>query len=178
MNSVEITRALVKDEKVRDVLVGVFPADLLPEKEYPGFYIVNTESSDKSGEHWVAFYTSKPGRIEGFDSYGRNPTKYSDFIREWVADDYMVMSGTLRQGQTSTTCGQYCMFFVLLRAHGYRYEDIMSALTANPVVNDKFVCKFINKYFSLKTTTHNSEFLIQTLLKGIKELKHRSSITV
>jgi hypothetical protein len=90
----------------------------------------------------------------------------------------MVMSGTLRQGQTSTTCGQYCMFFVLLRTHGYRYEDIMSALTTNPVVNDKFVCKFVNRYFSLKTTTHNNEFLIQTLLKGIKEFDNRQLRTV
>jgi hypothetical protein len=88
-----------------------------------------------------------------------------------MGDDFIIMSGVERQGQNSTTCGQYCMFYVLLRSHGYRYEDIMSALTKNPAVNDKFVCKFINKYFTLKTTVRNDEFLIRSLLKGIKELR-------
>ena len=174
MNSVEITRALTKDRKVRDVFVGVFPCDLLPEKEYPGFYIVNTQVSTSTGEHWVAFCTPTPNVIEAFDSYGRNPAVYSSFIRQWMRDDYVIMSGVERQGQTSTTCGQYCMFYVLLRCHGYKYEDIMSALTKNHFVNDKFVCKFINKYFMLKTTVQNDEFLITSLLKGIKELRHKT----
>jgi hypothetical protein len=171
MNNVEISTALMSDKKVRDVFVGVFAADMLPKKEYPGFYVANTEPSTKSGQHWVAFHSPCKGKLEAFDSYGRNPASYSEFLEKWMGDDFITMSGVQRQDVNSTTCSQYCMFYILLRCHGYKYNDIMSALTRNPNVNDKFVCKFINKYFSLKTTVRNDEFVIQTLLKGIKELK-------
>jgi hypothetical protein len=171
MNSVEISTALMADKKLKELFVGVFPADFLPEKEYPGYYIANTDSSSGKGAHWVAFHTPRPGIIEAFDSYGRNPAVYSEHIKRWMGNDYVIMSGIARQGRSSTTCGQHCMFFILLRCHGYSYKDILSALNENPAVNDKFVCKFVNRYFGLATVTHNSEFLIQALLKGIKELK-------
>jgi hypothetical protein len=170
MNTMQISNALMSDKKVIELFVGIFPADMLPKKEYPGFYIANTQPASGTGEHWVAFYTPCQGRIEAFDSFGQNPATYSEHIKTWMGTDFVIMSGVRLQGHISTTCGQYCMFFVLLRSHGHKYEDIMSALTRNPDVNDRFVCKFINKYFSLKTTTHNDEFLMQTLLKGIKEL--------
>ena len=56
-----------------------------------------------------------------FDSYGKNPTDYSDYIAEWVDDEYQVIQIEVVQADDSTVCGQYCMFFILVRAYGFSY---------------------------------------------------------
>ena len=117
-----------------------------------------------TGQHWVAFYCSN-NEVECFDSFGRNPCDYSDFIQKWLDDEYQVVQCETLQSNDSTVCGQYCMFFVLLRAYGFSYQDILSALTTDSSVNDKFVCRFINKFFKLSTTIKDKKFLLSKLLK-------------
>jgi hypothetical protein len=51
MNSTQINTALSSDPMVKKTFVGVYALDHLPEKEYPGGYIVNTDPSDKPGQH-------------------------------------------------------------------------------------------------------------------------------
>ena len=151
MNSEQIDKALRSDDTVKEVYVGTFPADLLPNpKEFPGAYIANTQPSRMSREHWVAFYCDN-NEVECFDSYGKNPTDYSDYIAKWVDDEYQVIQIEVLQAHDSTVCGQYCMFFILVRAYGFSYQDVLSALTSDSRVNDKFICKFINKFFKLRT---------------------------
>ena len=113
MNGNQINNALLSDSVVKRTFVGVFAADHLPEKEYPGGYIVNTDTSDKPGQHWVAFYATKPGKLEGFDSFGRNPAQYSELIKTWIGGDYFTMCKAQYQSNDSTVCGQYCIFFIL-----------------------------------------------------------------
>ena len=134
MNSREIERALRREFSTKDLFVGVFAADQLPqEKEFPVGYIANTDASGQSGEHWLAFFCEK-GVIECFDSFG-----------------------------AKAVCGQYSIFFILLKCNGFSYQDILSVFTTNRTVNDKFVCKFINNYFHLATTVVDKAFLISSL---------------
>ena len=166
MNSIQIETALNSEQMVRDIFVGVFAADELPkEKEYPGGYIANTDQSNQPGKHWVAFFCEKYGEIEVFDSYGYNPAVYSEYLKNWIGDDFIIQSTSKLQEHESTVCGQYCMFYILLRCHGFTYEDVISALTRNKKINDKFVCKFINKYYKLNTTVQDKKFLLSILLK-------------
>jgi len=166
MNSLQMEKALLVDKMCKDIFVGVFAADKLPDKEYPGIYIANTDVASQPGQHWVAFYCEKPDTTEVFDSYGYNPAVYSLFLKTWIGDDYIVQNSCRLQGPDSTVCGQYCIFYTLLRCHGYRYEDVISVLTRNTTYNDKFVCKFINKYCKLKTVVQDSSFVVKTLLKN------------
>ena len=56
----------------RDVLA----ADQLPKsllRNYPFACIVNTDSSSKEGQHWVAYYFNLEGDGEFFDSLGKSP---------------------------------------------------------------------------------------------------------
>ena len=76
MNGHEIEVALRCERLCRDEFVGVFAADTIPQKEYPGAYIVNTDRSGEPGQHWVAFYCETPGILEAFDSFGKNPGDY------------------------------------------------------------------------------------------------------
>ena len=163
MNSSEIERALRHEFSTKDLFVGVFAADQLPqEKEFPGGYIANTDASGQNGEHWGAFYCEK-GVIECFDSFGAKAGSYSPFIDKWLDGEYQVMQKEKIQSVDSTVCGQYSMFFILLKCNGFSYQDILSVFTTNRTVNDKFVCKFINNYFHLATTVVDKAFLISSL---------------
>ena len=165
MNNVQIEKALRSDDTVTNVFIGVFSADTLPSpKEFPAAYIANTEPSDMSGQHWVAFYCVND-TIECFDSFGRNPAEYSEHLAAWINDDYKIVQIETLQSDDSTVCGQYCMFFVLLRAYGFSYEDVMSALTSDTVVNDRFVCKFINRFFKMRTVVRDKQFFMTKMLK-------------
>ena len=135
----------------REYLVGVFAADQLPTKEFPGAYIVNTDTSSQPGKHGVAFFTTEEG-TECFDSFGENPSAYSEHIAQWLKDDCQVVQCVTLQSRDSTVCGQYCIYFILFRSYGFSYEDMMSSLTESTVISDKFVCKFVNKFFKLHTT--------------------------
>jgi hypothetical protein len=165
MNSYEIEKALRSNPITRDIFVGVFPADQLPEKEYPGAYIVNTDPADQPGQHWVAFYCTEAGKLEAFDSFGKNPGIYSDHIKEWMGTDYLILSNSVLQSDNSTLCGNYCLYFLLLRCHNFSYEDVLSIFCSDRKLSDFYVCKFINKFFKLKTTIQDTTFLIRKLLK-------------
>ena len=165
MNSSEIERALRREFSTKDLFVGVFAADQLPqEKEFPGRYVANADASGQSGEHWIAFFCEK-GVIECFGSFGAKAGSYSPLIQKWLDDEYQVMQKETIQSVDSTVCGQYSMFFVLLKCNGFSYRDILSVFTKNRTVNDKFVCKFINNYFHLATTVVDKAFLISSLRK-------------
>ncbi len=128
MNSREIESLLLSDKFAAGYLIGVFAADQIPSKVFPGAYIVNTDDWSEPGQHWVAFFLVD-GEIECFDSFGENPAKYSNHIEKWIENDYKIVQCETLQSRDSTVCGQYCMYFVLLRSYGFTYKDIMSSLT-------------------------------------------------
>ena len=165
MNSLEIERSLRSEASTRDVFVGAFASNTLPKnKEFPGAYIANTQPSHQNGEHWVAFYCTEK-KIECFDSFGANPAMYSKDLASWLDDEHQIVQKETIQSNNATTCGQYCMFFVLLRCNGFSYQDILSVFTRDRVTNDKFKCKFINKYFRLSTSVADRQFLLKALQK-------------
>ena len=164
MNGAQIERALRQDKFASQSFVGVFAADRLPVKEFSGSYVVNTDETGQPGQHWVAFYTVDD-TIECFDSFGKDPGVYNAHIKKWLDDTYKVIQCETIQSDDTTVCGQHCMFFLLLRSCGFSYEDVMSAFTSDTVINDKFVCKFVNKFFKLKTSVQDKYFLIQRATK-------------
>jgi hypothetical protein len=149
MDSLQIEKASRKDRICNDIFVGVFAADTISEKEYSGAFIVNTDTSNESGQHWVAFYCEEFGKLEGFDSFGKYPGVYSKYIKDWIGDDFHILNSSILQSQNSTLCGNYCLYYILLRCHGFSYEDTISIFCGDCKTRDLFICRFINKYFKL-----------------------------
>ena len=69
MNTVALDHILRTDVYVRNVFGGVYASDKLPVQvdKYPKVYVVNVDSSDRHGSHWVAFYFSCSEKAEFFD---------------------------------------------------------------------------------------------------------------
>src|SRR6266700_3613809 len=123
--------------------MGVFPRDILPDvTNFPASLIINTDTSDKSGEHWVAVYISNRGFGEYFDSYGLKPL-YKEFI--YFMDKYCPngwqYNSTPIQGLVSTNCGQYCVVYVFLKSIGFTLCKIVKLFTTCSQTNDKIIEK-------------------------------------
>ena len=57
MNTFELQKILFSDSITRNYFIGVYSRDQLPIiKDYPSCFILNTDTSDKPGEHWLAIY--------------------------------------------------------------------------------------------------------------------------
>ena len=167
MNSAQIDSSLRRDPCTVDMWRGVFPLDKLKglpsSKSLPAGYIANTAPSTHAGKHWVAFYFTEDG-AEFFDSYGFAPARpqmtkllkaYGD--KKWKRNKLRL------QGNFSTVCGQYCIFYLTLRARGWTMKEIEGEFGDDTERNDGLVRKFVNKHFNLNTEEINFDFIIQSV---------------
>ncbi|CAB4016293.1 Hypothetical predicted protein [Paramuricea clavata] len=53
-------------------------------RKIPRGYILNTDSSDKPGSHWVAVYLTEDGKGEFGDSYGKAPGFYTENFSKFL----------------------------------------------------------------------------------------------
>ena len=170
MNSAQLDYNLRRDSCTQTMWRGVFPVDkikLLPQnKLLPAGYIVNTAPSSHDGKHWVAFYFSE-NHAEFFDSYGFEPKKpeMTKFLKSYGHSDETIKKTNVRlQGNWTTVCGQYCVFFLTLRSRGWSYDEIMKTFSEKDYEwNDGLVQSFVNKHFNLNTDVINYRFVLQSV---------------
>lgn len=147
MNGSEIMTIVYNDidfDKVHFVLCS---SDTLPTtvNYFPTAYIVNTDPSYKSGEHWVAFYFESNSSIpEYFDSYGLPPTVLSFY--DILPHIYKCLDVAL-QSLFSTVCGYYCLYYLKSRSMGQSMEEAISIFDNNRHNNDKIIVQYFNKNF-------------------------------
>ena len=157
------------DAVIGPLFEGVFPADLLPQKiQYPTALIANTDPHTKPGSYWVAIYIDPDGVGDYFDSYGRPPIdhfrKYLD--RHCLQWDY---SNRPIQEILTSTCGQYCLYFLYNRCRGVSMSKILASFDAKDrFSNDQFVCKFVRDVFDAKTCVCDVEFLCKQIANEFK----------
>lgn len=123
----DILKALKCDYYAKNVIVGVLPYDFLPKHPtYPRAYVVNSEPAGKSGEHWFALYYNELGKCSFFDSYGKHPSFFGlDKYIQRTSTSYEFNSVQI-QNFMSTTCGYYCIYFVLLKSRRFELIDIIN----------------------------------------------------
>ena len=132
---------------------GVFPSDKLPYKSsLPLNIIINTDPSYKPGEHWVAISINKDGIGEYFDSFGLPPFKENieQFLntkctRGWTYNKIALQSAY------STTCGHYCVLFIIYRCQRLSSDVMISKFNSNTLNNDKRMEKIFGKFSFAKS---------------------------
>lgn len=144
MNTQEIIHALKNVKQFQ----GVRPADDLPRisrLSTSRFYILNTDPSDKPGEHWVAVYIGETP--EFFDSLGHSPSHYYNEFEYLLVNrgpKYMYNAKRI-QNYGSDVCGHYCIFYVVLRSMGYSLKDIVRVFNNDLYSNDRVVRLFYDQ---------------------------------
>jgi hypothetical protein len=129
-----------------ECFIGTFARDQLPIiNTFPCGLIVNSDPSNKPGEHWTAIFLNK-GLGEYFDSYGFPPL-HSDVLhflnkhcpKGWCHNTVMLQSAN------SMTCGMYCIFYIKLKCLGYTLCEFIKLFTTKASVNDDIVTTLYNK---------------------------------
>jgi hypothetical protein len=126
MNTVQIKNILNRDEYSKKVFRLVVPRDKLPSKvTYPAAYVINTQGSQQRGEHWLAVFYEQSGYCSFFDSYGMSPSFYN--LREFVFKTSHGFEHNMQQlqGLSSNVCGNYCVYFIMLKARGFSMKEIL-----------------------------------------------------
>ena len=146
MNSVQLDTFL----KHLPQFGGVFAADNIKIKHIPCYIIVNTDTQNLSGQHWICMKLSKD-QCEFFDSLGKSPYNYHKSWHDLLittAGSYLFNDQRL-QNYSSSTCGQYCVYYILKSIHGYDFEDIIDGFDAlNLKKNDASVLHFVHNYIN------------------------------
>ena len=154
MNNHQLYNAALSDQAIRDYgFLGVFSLDTLPVTaitSYPYTLIVNTANKNSAGEHWVAIHKDICQNGWFFDSYGI-PPKLDQFLAVMDSCQYWNYNNTPLQSHSTTTCGQYCLFFIYHSARGYNLEEIAHLLNqdSDRIVNDAIVNSFVNDTFDI-----------------------------
>ena len=117
MNTLQILNVLQSDPFTKSVFTSVVPSDRLPDTvlEKPRGFIVNVDTSDGPGSHWVAIYLTADGKGEFMDTYGQKPSYYSENFKTFLEDNSstFIYNKLALQSPWSNVCGQYCLFYAL-----------------------------------------------------------------
>lgn len=169
MDTREITHILTRDRFTQPYFRGVFACDQLP-KQYlprPSLLVVNTDPSDKPGQHWVGIYITRDGVGEYFDSYGGRPKvpQINRFLQKNTK--YSNYSARQLQGTFSTVCGQYVIFFHLHRCRDLSMRKIIELFSSDTTDNDFNVNNFVRTHYPCsKTQVYDADFTIQQIARA------------
>lgn len=102
--------------------IGCYPVDRLPTViSLPCSLIINLDTSDLPGSHWVAVYINKSRHAFYFDSYGSPPTvQITKWLKQFKSFSY---NKKCFQSIFSKNCGFYCIYFIYLKHFCFNIND-------------------------------------------------------
>ena len=118
---------------------GVFPSDKLPFSEkLPLNIIVNTDPSDRPGQHWIAISINNVGRGYYFDSFGFPPLVENIYkfinlksTKGWSYNKKQI------QDIKATTCGKYCILFIIFTCNNMNHKKFIDIFAFNTPENER-----------------------------------------
>ena len=119
--------------------LGVFARDQVPDLvtlPRPFALVFNTHPSDRPGEHWLAIYGPRKGRVELFDSFGLPLSFYGLESLDLAHHRYSL------QSYSSSLCGHYCILYIYSRSHGISLSNIVHSLLEHRSI-DSFVLDYV-----------------------------------
>ena len=147
--------------------MGVYSVDTLPYRPlfYPSCYVVNTDESTDTGEHWVCIYFNSNLNAEFFCSFANNPYFYDKRIIMFIERNCTSWICNVKRVQSSlsTVCGQYCIFFAVCKSINVSLGRICSLFCNHYEFNDLIVNKYVCIRFKMKIPVVDVEFLKMSL---------------
>jgi hypothetical protein len=135
MNTLEINNYLKNFPQFE----GTYPRDMLPKiKKLPYGIVINTDPSNKQGEHWVAMYIDINGVGEYFDSFGLPPLhkEIVSFLDKNWSKGWLCNTLTF-QSIFSETCGMYCVLYLSSKFRGMSFNKFTAIFNHRSELNDR-----------------------------------------
>lgn len=136
--------------------------------------IVNNEPSTSPGMHWIALHKPQHANVvEFFDSFAL-PTKfYGKEIQCFLQKNgtYVETSTAQYQSDLSNVCGNFCLYFLVLRSKGVSFTNVLSSFSlTNLKHNDELVTHFVSKNYKFPHFANCGEFCDGHCMNGIRGL--------
>ena len=172
MNTAQLLKCVKQNELLHRYFTGVYACDTVPKtfSSLPACYIMNTDPIALPGRHWIAVYLSLYGPHEFFDSYGRQQSTVAPTIRgqgttKWIENTIEL------QGPMSTTCGQYCLYYLSERCEGRMMTEILSdfSCTRDCMENDILINEYMNAMYNIELDIYDvNNFVMQICTARLK----------
>ena len=147
-------RFITKALKCSPNFIGCFAENQLKSltvTQFPCFLIVNVDSTETSGSHWLAIGIFK-NSIEIFDPLGftifnwaRVPCDLLEFLHRMSLTRQVRVSPRIQSNQ-STYCGFYCIFYIILRRFTVLRNIVarFSIVFSKMIQNDNVLIQFFH----------------------------------
>ena len=169
MDNTEISKILLKNSRTCENFNGVYALNTLPRQGRYGYYVINLDSSYQRGSHWVAIKISRDkSKNIYFDSYGFSPAhvKLIKFLRN---ND--IFNTRRLQHPLSTTCGQWCIYFIWRSCQGLNFRKMFLPFRENKyLVNDHILNIVMQKHFKIKTKVIDKKFLLHQIAANSRKI--------
>jgi len=167
MNGSELERALTQNNITSRHFRGVFARDALPSNPRKGFYIMNFDKTGEPGSHWVCMEIGENSNTY-FDSYGRKPPRFRHLMT-FLGGKKMERNKKTLQHDYSTTCGQWCLYYIWRRCDGWTMKNITRPFNVKtPLVNDYVMNHLIRKQFRLHRKVIDEPFLKEQICREMR----------
>jgi len=147
LSNVEILNLMKKAHPYsKKLFLNVFPRDELPTsiQSYPCSLIINTDTVNLRGKHWVAVYINRNRVAEYFDSLNQPPLHdISIWMNRFSWTRKKVTSFPL-QSNRSLMCGGYVLYFVNERPLKSDYKSVIRLFSRNCAKNDVILNNYMN----------------------------------
>ena len=132
---------------------GAFPADIYFNFKTPYCVVMNCDSHNGPGSHWIAWFVTA-STIFFFDSMGRSPRDHSLpkefglFIKN--KKQKVLYNHKVVEGIFSRSCGHFCIYVLWHLCRGNKWKNILNRFDNNETLestlsNDKLVRNFVKK---------------------------------
>jgi len=124
-----IDNTLKNNPITKSLYQGIFPSDKLSKhvcKKLPCAIVVNFDTKNEPGSHWIAILIDKNKNVEYFDSYARSISfnhRVFDYVTSITKNGHIKhLSGRAIQQNKTSVCGHYTILFILCRAKKISFE--------------------------------------------------------
>ena len=99
---------------MEEKFIGVYPLDRIPNHFKEGGYVINSQTRDLPGEHWIAIYVGR-NQIKVFDPFGFYYP--SSLVRKVIVQSNkpVYFNYERTQNYATTNCGQLCLLWLTLQ---------------------------------------------------------------
>jgi hypothetical protein len=99
-----------------------YPRDRIPVLKIGESCVCNLHTAEKNGSHWV-FYKREPKRYVYADSFG--VSAFEAIKKQVKGKKCVYLNSQVQDMNTSTSCGWFCLYFLIELSKGRSYEDIV-----------------------------------------------------
>ena len=149
MDGQTLTSYMEQDRWIRERFRGIYPIDLIPENlPSKSIIIVNQDTSNQKGSHWVVIHYTSDAIVEYFDSVGKPPKLEVQNLL--LSQDMMYMYNNRRlQSYNTYTCGLFCLFYSYYSCRGVNLNGILRHFNDSLLDNELLVSSFFVERFHM-----------------------------